>query len=79
MNDSTQAVQSSHVFNHSLSDIRSLYFYPHLDIQLEDKKYGKINVSYYVNFDSPTGKILLQSAVSEIICQSFYFGDICSG
>jgi len=72
VNDVAHAVWSAHNFNCSLSVTGTLYFYLHMGIKLEDKKYRKINARYYVNSDSPVEKILLQSTVSDIAYQSFF-------
>jgi len=72
VNDLAHAVLSAHIFIHSLSLTGSLYFYLHMGIKLEDKKYRKINARCYVNSDSPAEKILLQSTASDIAYQSFF-------
>lgn len=77
VNDLVHAVWSAHNFNHSLSLTGSLYFYLHMGIKLEDKKYRKINARCYVNSDSPVEKIL-QSTASDIAYQSFFILTIFS-
>ena len=78
VNDLAHAVLSAHNFNHGLSLTGSLYFYLHMGIKLEDKKYRKISARCYVNSDSPVERILFQSTASDIAYQSFFILTIFS-